>query len=124
MTMTTLQTLIDRSMSATQSNINLDRMVCELSRYLTESEIDQCVSLLNLLSTSKMDINYTVEDAATQLKLTLGTDRYLEVKYQWAQDNQHLIPLGITKYRRVSDNTWWDGLDPEDNPKDYQKITL
>ncbi len=103
---------------------NLDRMVCELSRYMTEWEIDQCVAVLNTLATSEFDINLTVDDAALQLKIILGDERYQEVKQQWSLNNQHLIPDGRVKYYRAQDNTWWDGLDDSDDPKDYQRVVL
>ncbi len=119
-----MKTLIDRMGAANQKNINLDRMVCELSRYMTEWEIDQCVAVLNTLATSEFDINLTVDDAALQLKIILGDERYQEVKQQWSLNNQHLIPDGRVKYYRAQDNTWWDGLDDSDDPKDYQRVVL
>lgn len=117
-----MKTLIDRP--DTQRIRTFDRMVAELSPYLTELEVDKIVDFMNTIADSKWDVNPSVEDSATQLRLILGSDRYLQVKQQWSAKNQHLIPEGRTKYLRISDGTWWDGLDPEDNPADYKEIRI
>jgi hypothetical protein len=103
-----LKQLIDKPDTA---NIRpLDRMIAELSPFLTDLEID--------------DINLTIGDAAFQMRIILGKERYEQVKLQWALRNQHLIGEGLVKYVRLSDNTVWDGLDPSDNPLDYKRIQI
>ena len=57
--------------------------------------------------------------------MMLGTERYKELKIQWGKDNQHLLKnVGAKKFRRKEDNTLWDGLDPSDNPNDYEEIWI
>ena len=118
-----MKSLIDRPHNSNISNF--DRLIVELSKYMNEFEIDQCVSFLETIEHSKYDINPSVEDSVSQLKLIIGSDRYNEYKRKWSLDNQHLTKkFGNKKYMRISDNSLWDGLDPEDNPKDYKEIFI
>jgi hypothetical protein len=115
------RTLIDRAHS---SHVGvLDRMIVEFSKYLGPIELDICLDFLEKISDSKLERNWTEEDAATQMKMLLGEGRYIELKRQWGRDNQHLLKnLGTVKYLRKSDNTYWDGLDPEDKVEDYELV--
>jgi hypothetical protein len=102
---------------------NLDRMVLELGKYMTPLEIDNCVDLINTLSDSKYDINLTEDDAASQLRLLLGSDRYHQLKTLWSKDNQHLLKdIGVKKYLHKTTNKLYDGLDETDNPEDYMEV--
>jgi hypothetical protein len=117
-----MKTLIDR---VDTTNVRtLDHMIAELSPHMNYLEIDRAVDLLNTLATSKFDVNLTVDDASSQLKLLFGSERYEQIKYHWSVKNQHLIPNGKKKYYRISDGTIWDGLDPEDDPSDYNVIYM
>jgi len=116
-----MRQLIDRP--GTSHCRALDRMIVEFSKYLGPFEMDTCLEFLEKIKDSKWDVNWSEEDAATQMKLMLGNDRYKELKIQWGKDNQHLLKnTGVTKYKRISDNTLWDGLDPEDNVLEYEII--
>ena len=117
-----MKTLIDRV--DTTHVRTLDRMIAELSTHMTDLELDRAVDLLNTLAHSKFDINLTVDDAATQLKLLFGAERYEMIKASWSRKNQHLVKEGRVKYIRLSDGSVWDGLDPEDHPGDYTKVYM
>lgn len=116
-----LLTHIDR---ATSRITNLDRMFTELSPHMTEFEVDRCVSYMNTLAASKLEANYTVDDASAVIRLVVGAQRYEHLKTLWAVRNQHLVRTGKTRYVRKNDNTVWDGLDPTDNPDDYTEVTV
>lgn len=120
--MTHLRTLIDRH--DTTKIKALDRMVAELSSHMNEVEIDRAVDLLNTLSSSKWDVNLSVDDAASQLKILLGSDRYEEIKAKWSLANQPLIKEGRTKYIHKESGAIYDGLDPTDDPNDYTKVQM
>jgi hypothetical protein len=102
----------------------LDRIVCELSKYMTPLEIDACVDYMDLTHDSKFDVNLTVGDAAEQMKLILGRERYEYIKMLWSKNNSHLINGGRTKYVHKSTGAIYDGLDPDDNPLDYDAVTM
>lgn len=118
------KSLIDRP--HTNQIRNFDRMVVELSKYMTELEIDSCVEFMIKISDSKFDINPSIEDCKTQLKLILTTDRYTEIVEKWKIDNQKILTVfGTKKYKSKidkSDKTLYDGLDSTDNPDDYEVI--
>lgn len=115
------KTLLDRPMSTNHIK-NFDKMTVELSPFMTEFEIDQCVSFMHTLDTTKYDINPSPTDCQTQLEIMLGKDRFLEICKKWNEKNQKwLTVFGILKYKHKIDGTYWDGLDPEDNPDDYEK---
>lgn len=98
-------------------------MTVELSPYMTEYEIDQCIGFMFTLQDTKHDINPSVTDCKTQLELILGKERFLEICKQWNQKNQKWLSVfGSLKYKRKSDNTYWDGLDESDDPNDYEKV--
>jgi hypothetical protein len=116
-----MRTLVTRG-DTTQIK-TFDRMVMELSPYMTPVEIDRTVGFMDKIQGSKWDINPSDEDSITQLKLILGTDRYGELKHQWSLDNQQLLKeYGTKKYFHKATGALYDGLDPEDLPEDYQEI--
>lgn len=118
-----MQTLIDRP--HTDHIRNLDRMVTELSPYMTEFEIDQIVSFMVKLKDTKHDINPSIEDSKTQIKLIIGSDRYDEVVMKWKMSNQKLLTsFGTLKFKDKSTGMIYDGLDPTDDPINYEKIYL
>jgi hypothetical protein len=104
----------------------MNKMVTELSVYMHESELDRCMDFMYQIEDSKFDINPTVEDCKSQIKLILGSDRFSEVIEQWNKNNQKLLSVfGVLKYKNKkdsSDKTLYDGLDPEDNPDDWEKV--
>ena len=104
----------------------MNKMVTELSIYMNETELDRCMDFMFQIEDSKFDINPTVSDCKTQLKLILGSDRYDEVVEKWKQNNQKILSVfGTLKYKNkkdTTDKTLYDGLDPEDNPEDWEKI--
>jgi hypothetical protein len=106
----------------------MNKMVTELSLYMHETELDRCLDFMYQIEDSKFDINPTVSDCKTQLKLILGSDRYDYIVDQWKQNNQKLLSVfGTLKYKNkkdTTDKTLYDGLDPEDDPKDWEKIYI
>ena len=104
----------------------MNKMVTELSLYMTENELDRCMDFMFTIEDSKFDINPTVTDCKTQLKLILGSDRYDEIVENWKKNNQKLLSVfGTLKYKSKldsSDRTLYDGLDPTDDPKDWEKV--
>lgn len=118
------KTLVDRPFSVGHIK-NFDRMVTELSPYMTEHEIDQCISFMYTLEHTKHDINPSVEDCKTQLIIMLGNDRFQEICKQWNVKNQKFLTVfGIKKYRHKTDKTLFDGLDSTDNPDDYETVYI
>ena len=119
-----LKGLIDRPMSVSHIG-NLNKMVTELSPYMTEIEIDKCVDHMFILEHSIGDSNPSVSDCETQLKLMLGSDRFLEICKAWNAKNQKwLTVFGKLKYKCNSTGAYYDGLDPEDKPEDFTKVYL
>ena len=104
----------------------MNKMVTELSIYMNDIEVERCMDFMYQIEDSKFDINPTVSDCKTQLKLILGSDRYEEIVEQWKNNNQKLLSVfGTLKYKNKKDSndkTLYDGLDPEDNPEDWEKI--
>lgn len=119
-----MKTLLDRR--DTSHIKTLDRMIVELSKYMSDYEIDRCVDFINTISTSKFDINPTVEDAAGQMRIILGEQRYYEIKAKWSSDNQHLIAKhdNKTKYVCKKTGTVYCGLDPHDDPHQFTVIKM
>lgn len=119
-----LKTLVDRPFYVGHIK-NFDKMVTELSPYMTEYEIDQCISFMHTLVDTKHDINPSVEDCKTQLQIMLGSERFQEICKQWNQKNQKFLTVfGIKKYRHKVDKTLWDGLDSTDNVDDYEIVYI
>lgn len=104
----------------------MNKMVTELSMYMTDMELDRCMDFMYTIENSKFDVNPTVNDCKTQLKLILGSERFSEIIEQWNNNNQKLLSVfGTLKYKNKmdsSDKTLYDGLDPEDDPNHYEKV--
>jgi len=114
-----MKRLIDRP--HTSHIKNFDRVTLELSPYMTDAEIDVCVNFMDTLQDTKFDINPSVTESITQLKIMLGGDRVDELIMKWKEKNQKLLTVfGTRKYRHKADKTIWDGLDEWDNPNDYE----
>ena len=116
-----MKTLIDRPNT---NNIKVfDKMVTELSPYMSEIEIDLVVEFMTKIDGSKYDVNPSIEDSKTQIQMIIGTQRYHDIVDVWKQKNQKILTsFGTLKFKHKVDKTLWDGLDPEDNPDDYEKI--
>lgn len=114
-----MKRLIDRPFT---SHIkNYDRVVLELSPYMTEHEIDVAVNFMDTVKDTKFDINPTVSESITQLKIMLGGDRVDELVGIWKTKNQKLLTVfGTKKYRHKAEKTIWDGLDDWDDVNDYE----
>ena len=104
---------------------NFDKMTTELSKYMTEYEIDQCISFMETLKDTKYDINPSPEDCKTQLQIMFGQERFLELTQQWQKENQKFLSVfGTLKFKEKSTGKYYDGLDPTDNPEDYEKVYI
>ena len=104
---------------------NFDKMVTELSPFMTEIEIDQCIGFMHTLSDTKNDINPSPEDCKTQLQIMLGRDRFLEMTQHWGAKNQKFLSVfGTLKFKKKDDGSFWDGLDETDNVEDYEKVYI
>jgi hypothetical protein len=104
---------------------NFDKMTTELSKYMTEYEIDQCISFMLTLQDTKYDINPSPEDCKTQLQIMFGRDRFTELTQKWGQENQQFLSVfGTMKFKEKTTGNFYDGLDPEDNPEDYIKVYI
>ena len=104
---------------------NLDKMVTELSPFMNEIEIDQCISFMHTLTDTKNDINPSPEDCKTQLQIMFGRDRFLELTQKWGQKNQKFLSVfGALKYKDKRDGKFYDGLDETDNVDDYEKVYI
>lgn len=104
---------------------NFDKMVTELSKYMTEHELDQVIGYMHTLQDTKYDINPSCTDCKTQLEIMLGKDRFLELTQQWQRENQKFLTVfGTLKYREKSTGKYYDGLDSTDNELDYEKVYI
>lgn len=100
-----------------------DKMVSELGPHMNIFEVDRLIDFMYAIEQSEYDVNPSISDCKTQLKIILGNDRFEQVLGEWKQYNQKVLTqFGTLKYKNKNDNTLWDGLDPEDNPDDYEKI--
>lgn len=116
-----LQDIYNRKFDNKKVNI-MNKMVTELSPYMHESELDRCMDFMYQIEDSKFDINPTVSDCKTQLRLILGSDRYQEIVSKWKEKNQKILTVfGTLKYKEKSTGKLYDGLDPEDDPNLYEK---
>ena len=104
---------------------NFDKMVTELSPFMNEIEIDQCISFMHTLTDTKNDINPSPEDCKTQLQIMFGRDRFLELTQQWGVKNQKFLSVfGALKYKEKATGKFYDGLDETDNVEDYEKVYI
>jgi len=104
---------------------NFDKMVTELSPFMSEIEIDQCITFMHTLTDTKYDINPSPEDCKTQLQIMFGRDRFTELTKQWGAKNQKFLSVfGTLKFKEKSTGQYFDGLDETDNPEDYEKIYI
>ena len=104
---------------------NFDKMVTELSPFMNEIEIDQCISFMHTLTDTKNDINPSPEDCKTQLQIMFGRDRFTELTQKWGQENQQFLSVfGTMKFKEKTTGNFYDGLDPEDNPDNYIKVYI
>jgi len=104
---------------------NFDKMVTELSPFMTEIEIDQCISFMHTLQDTKHDINPSPEDCKSQLQIMFGRDRFLEMTQKWGEKNQKFLSVfGTLKFKKKDDGSFWDGLDETDNEEDYVKVYI
>ena len=104
---------------------NFDKMVTELSPFMTEIEIDQCIMFMHTLTDTKNDINPSPEDCKTQLQIMFGRDRFLELTQQWGQKNQKFLSVfGSLKFKEKATGKFYDGLDETDNAEDYEKVYI
>jgi hypothetical protein len=103
----------------------LDRMVGELSPWLTETEMDQCVELIQTLNSSEFgDINMSAGDAGVQLRMLLGERRYEEARAQWSYRNQHLITDGEERWIHVSTGRVYPMIPIGAIPRDYVRVLM
>tara|TARA_R110000868_G_scaffold96559_1_gene265713 strand:+ start:3109 stop:3495 length:387 start_codon:yes stop_codon:yes gene_type:complete len=101
----------------------MDTMVTELSLYMNPIELDKCMDFLWTLEQGEFDLNMSVGDCEVQLKLILGSERYEMIREKWKEDNTRLMSVyGKLKYKSKKDGKIYDGLDPEDDEKDYEKV--
>lgn len=115
--------LIDRPFTAHIKNF--DKMTTELSKYMTEEEIDKCIGFMHTLKDTKYDINPSPEDCKTQLQIMLGQERFLEITQKWGKENQKFLSVfGTMKYKEKLTGKYYDGLDDTDNPEDFEKIYI
>ena len=104
---------------------NFDKMVTELSPFMNEIEIDQCISFMHTLTDTKNDINPSPEDCKTQLQIMFGRDRFLELTQQWGKKNQKFLSVfGALKFKEKATGKFYDGLDETDNVDDYEKVYI
>lgn len=102
-------------------NYTFDRMVAELSPYMTDGEIIRAISVADLLGTSEFDRNLSTTDLRTQMILLVGSERYSELTARWGADNQPLLSVfGTRKYRHTATGEIYDGLDSTDVASDYE----
>jgi hypothetical protein len=101
----------------------MNRMVTELSLYMHPVELDKCMDFMWTLERGEFDTNMSVSDCEMQLKIILGSERYEMIREKWKQDNTKLMTVyGKLKYKCKKTNKVYDGLDPEDDEKDYEKV--
>ena len=122
--MSSFQGLIDKPFYVGHIK-NFDKMVTELSPFMNEIEIDQCISFMHTLQDTKNDINPSPEDCKTQLQIMFGRDRFLELTQQWGKKNQKFLSVfGSLKFKEKATGKYFDGLDETDNVDDYEKVYI
>ena len=116
-----LKTFIDRKDT---SRIQLlDKIIAELSPFLSPFALDILITHMNLISGSKYDVNPSVTDCVELIKELIGIEVYTDAKMQWTLANQKAVtPFGTKKYRDKKTHILYDGLDPEDIESDFEII--
>jgi hypothetical protein len=95
----------------------------ELAPYMTAIEIDIIVDFMYDIEDSKYDINPTIGDAQTQIKLLIGSDRYQSIVDQWKKNNQKILSsFGTLKYKCKQTGQLYDGLEHFDDPNNFDKV--
>ncbi len=118
-----LKGITDRPWMKQEVHKIMNKMVTELSLYMNPIELDKCMDFMWTLEQGEFDTNMTVGDCEMQLKLILGSERYEMMRESWGQDNTRLMSVyGKLKYKCKKDGIVYDGLDPEDDEKDYEKV--
>jgi hypothetical protein len=118
-----LKTIIDRPWANQEVHKIMNRMVTELSPYMNPIELDSVLEFMFVLERGEFDTNMSVSDCEWQLKLILGSERYEMIREQWMENNKTTVTMyGILKYKCKKTSVVYDGLDPEDEESDYEKI--
>ena len=118
-----LKTIVDRPWARQHANKIMNKMITELSPYMNSIELDQCMDFMWTCERGEFDTNMTIGDCEFQLKLILGTERYEMIRTAWMNKNERLVTMyGTLKYKCKKDGKVYDGLDPEDEETDYEKI--
>ena len=117
-----LKAMIDKPITTDKFRA-FDKMVSELGPYMNIFETDKCIDFMYTIEKSEYDVNPSISDCKTQLKIILGSDRFEEIVSEWKKYNQKVLTqFGTLKFKRKSDGSLWDGLDPEDIADDYEKV--
>ena len=118
-----LKGIVDRPWAKQEVHKIMNRMVTELSLYMHPIELDKCMDFMWVLEQGEFDTNMSVGDCEVQLKLILGSERYEMIREKWKEDNTKLMSVyGTLKYKCKKTSVVYDGLDPEDDEKDYEKV--
>lgn len=70
---------------------NMDRILFNMSPYLTFDESDKIMDEMEKRAKSKLEGNWTVGDCIMFLREVLGNDRWNAVEMAWELDNQAAI---------------------------------
>jgi len=118
-----LMGITDRPWMKQEVHKIMNRMVTELSLYMNPIELDKCMDFMWTLESGEFDTNMSVGDCEMQLKIILGSERYEMIRESWKENNSKLMSVyGTLKYKCKKTNKVYDGLDPEDDEKDYEKV--
>ena len=69
----------------------LDKMLNQLTPYLTFEEVDKLLVDMEIRTKSKIEGNWTMGDCIDFCKQSLGSDRYDILRNLWIMDNQGMI---------------------------------
>jgi hypothetical protein len=104
---------------------NMDRILFNMSPFLTFEESDKIMDEMEKRATSQYEGNWTTSDCLMFLRETLGNDRWNAVEMMWEMGNQ----TAITQYNNPGDlrdayihkitMTEGTAYDVEKNPDDY-----
>ena len=82
-----LKEIIDKPIDTTKFKV-FDKMVSELGPHMNSFEVDKCVEFMYTLETSEFDINPSITDCKTQLRILLGRDRFDEIVEELKQQDR------------------------------------